>query len=200
MVIIIYKTMKHIKLFEGYQSESEVQEICKKYSIKNWSINSDGLVDVNGNVNLNNQGLTEIPLKFGKVTGDFYCNDNNLTTLKGAPHRVGGRFDCDDNRLTSLEFCPSLVGGYFYCRHNNIREFTGLKYIGGDFYCTGNPIEKIWDIISPNYKWDEDLMEFFEDCSIIHDDGQSVAIDRLNFFLEEIGLEPVEKVDGYNNI
>jgi hypothetical protein len=23
---------------------------------------------------------------------------------------------------------------------------------------------------------------------------------RLNFFLEEIGLKPVEKVDGYNNI
>jgi hypothetical protein len=49
--------MKYLKLFEGYQSESEVAKICQKYGIKNWSINSDGLVDVNGNVNLNNQFL-----------------------------------------------------------------------------------------------------------------------------------------------
>jgi hypothetical protein len=196
--------MKYIKLFEGYQSESEVQEICKKYGIKNWSINSDGLVDVDGCVDLSFKKLTELPLKFGKVTGDFDCGgffeNNKLTTLKGCPNTVGGWFDCRDNKLTSLEFCPRSVGTNFYCRWNNIREFTGLKYIGGDFYCTGNPIEKIWDIISPDWKWDEDLMEFFEDCSIIHDDGQSVAIDRLNFFLEEIGLKPVEKVDGYNNI
>jgi len=43
-------------------------------------------------------------------------------------------------------------------------------------------------------------MDLFEDLSIIQDDGEAVAIDRLNFFLEEIGLEPVEKVDGYINI
>jgi hypothetical protein len=192
--------MKYLKLFEGYQSESEVAKICQKYGIKNWSINSDGLVDVNGNVNLNNQGLTEIPLKFGKVTGDFNCNYNQLTTLKGCPNTVGGWFDCIDNKLTSLEFCPRSVGRHFYCQWNNIREFTPLKYIGNNFYCGFNPIWNIWDIISPDWKWDEDLMEFFEDCSIIHDDGESVAIDRLNFFLEEIGLKPVEKVEGYNNI
>jgi hypothetical protein len=54
--------------------------------------------------------------------------------------------------------------------------------------------------VNPDWKWDEEKMEFFEDCSIIHDDGESVAIDRLNFFLEEIGLNPVKKVDGYINI
>jgi hypothetical protein len=210
MVIIIYKNMKYIKLFEGYKSESEVREICKKYGIKNWSINSDGLVDVNGNVDLSFEKLTELPLQFGKVTGSFDCSDNRLTTLKGSPNTVDSWFDCRDNKLTSLEFCPRSVGTNFYCGWNKIREFTGLKYIGGYFYCsalvhqhyrfTGNPIQNIWDIISPDQKWDEEKMEFFEDCSIIHDNGESVAIDRLNFFLEEIGLKPVEKVDGYINI
>jgi hypothetical protein len=192
--------MKYIKLFEGYQSESEVAEICQKYGIQNWSINSDGLVDVNWDVNLTIEGLTELPLQFGKVTGSFDCNANKLTTLKGAPHRVGGRFDCDDNRLTSLEFCPRSVGRHFYCKWNNIREFTGLKYIGGWFFCYDNPIFNIWKIISPDWKWDEEKMDYFEDLYIIQDDGESVSIDRLNFFLEEIGLEPVEKVNGYNNI
>jgi hypothetical protein len=213
--------MRYLKLFENHQSESEVAKICKKYGIKKWSINSDGLVDVNGNVNLNNQGLTEIPLKFGKVTGDFSCVRNKLTTLKGCPNtvdgcfscnynnltslefcprRVGGGFDCDNNRLTSLEFCPRSVGRHFYCQWNNIREFTGLKYIGGFFGCYDNPIFNIWKIISPNEIWDEDQMDYFEDLYIIQDDGESVAIDRLNFFLEEVGLNPVKKVNGYNNI
>jgi hypothetical protein len=113
--------MKYLKLFEGYQSESEVREICDKYGIENWSINSDGLVDVQGDVYLYKQlfpsvGLTELPLQFGKVTGDFDCSNTRLTTLKGDPHRVGGRFDCDMNNLTSLEFCPLSVGGDFWCQ------------------------------------------------------------------------------------
>jgi hypothetical protein len=72
--------MKYLKLFEGYQSESEVQEICKRYSIQNCSINSDGLVDVDGDVYLGRIELTELPLQFGKVTGYFYCECklNNL--------------------------------------------------------------------------------------------------------------------------
>jgi hypothetical protein len=231
--------MKFLKLFEGYQSESEVAEICDKYEIENWSINSEGLVDVQGDVFL--RDIKNIPLKFGEVSGyfdcshrhsrkrriirskidqpsssritlssldgsphtvggGFVCSNAGLKSLKGGPNKVGGDFYCGWNNLTSLEFCPSSVGTNFYCGWNKIREFTGLKYIGGDFYCTGNPIEKIWDIISPDWKWDEDLMEFFEDCSIIHDDGESVAIDRLNFFLEEIGLKPVEKVKVYKKI
>jgi hypothetical protein len=193
--------MRYLKLFEGYQSESEVAKICDKYGIENWSINSDGLVDVDGSVFLNHKRLTKLPLKFGKVTGDFSCVRNKLTTLKGCPNTVDGYFSCNYNNLTSLEFCPRRVGGEFCCARNNIREFSGPKYIGDGFFCHTNPIENIWNIINPvDDRWDEDLMEFFEDCSIIHDDGQSVAIDRLNFFLEEIGRKTVEKVDGYINI
>jgi hypothetical protein len=44
--------MKHLKIYENYQKESEVAKICKQYGITNWSINKDGLVDVDDNVNL----------------------------------------------------------------------------------------------------------------------------------------------------
>jgi hypothetical protein len=198
--------MNNLKTYEGFfdffrSGESKIGKICQKYGIKNWSINSDGLVDVDNDVFLYNKELTKFPLKFGKVTGYFTCHHNQLTTLKGCPYEVGGYFDCRVNKLTSLEFCPRRVGGEFWCARNNIREFSGPKYIGDGFFCHTNPIENIWNIINPvDNRWDEDLMEFFEDCSIIHDDGQSVAIDRLNFFLEEIGRKTVEKVDGYNNI
>jgi len=191
--------MKYLKFFEGYQSESEVAKICKEYGIKNWSL-VDGLVNVDGNVNLYYMGLTELPLKFGTVTGSFDCIRNKLTSLVGCPNRVGRYFYCSINELTSLEGCPQSVGVDFYCSYNNIREFTGIKYIGGELYCDFNPISNIWKIISPSREWDEDQMDLFEDLSVIQDDEEAVAIERLNFFLEEIGLEPVEKVDGYINI
>jgi len=93
--------MKYLKLFEGYQSESEVDRICKEFGIENWSL-EEGLVNVDGDVYLHGWGLTELPLKFGTVTGDFNCGDNTLTSLVGCPNRVGGDFDCDRNNLTSL--------------------------------------------------------------------------------------------------
>ena len=191
--------MKYLKMFEGYQSESEVAEICKRCDIEHWSLEG-GLVNVDDDVYLNDSELNELPLKFGVVTGYFDCSNNNLRSLEGCPLRVGGYFDCSRNNLTSLEGCPKYVGGNFYCNYNSIREFTGIKYIEKELYCYGNTIENIWRIISPDWKWDEDQMDLFEDLSVIQDDGEAVAIDRLNFFLEEIGMGSVEKVDGYINI
>ena len=191
--------MRYLKMFESYQSESEVAKICEEFGISNWSLER-GLVNVDGVVDLRDRGLTELPLKFGVVTGYFNCAFNNLTSLDGCPLRVGRFFDCAFNNLTSLEGCPKYIGGHFYCGWNNIREFTGIKYIEDLLFCGGNPIWNIWEIISPDRKWDEDKMDLFDDCSVIQDDGEAVAIDRLNFFLEEIGLPTVEKVDRYINI
>ena len=52
--------------------------ICKKYGIENYTINSDGSIDVNGNVDLYDESLTELPLTFNKVTGYFDCSDNEI--------------------------------------------------------------------------------------------------------------------------
>ena len=95
----------------------------EEHNIKNYTINSKGEVDVNGDVNLINSGLTEFPsyIQFGTVKGNFFCNNNNLTTLKGAPKEVGGDFYCSVNELTSLEGAPKEVEGSFYCSHNKVR-------------------------------------------------------------------------------
>lgn len=74
--------MKHIKLFK------EIDAICKNYGITNYTINSDGSVDVYEPIVLNDMGLRKLPLKFGKVTGSFDCENNKLTTLKGSPKEV----------------------------------------------------------------------------------------------------------------
>ena len=108
--------------------------ICKKYNIKNYTINGDGSIDVVGNVNLWNKELTEFPLTFNKVTGYFDCVNNRLTSLKGCPRWIEGDFWCSNNRLTSLEFSPDYVGDGFYCGWNRLTDNYCDTEIGGCFY------------------------------------------------------------------
>jgi len=71
-----------------------IREWLEQMGIENYTINDDGTVDVDGDVNISNKNLTEIPIQFGKVNGNFWCNNNELTTLKGVPRIVGGIFSC----------------------------------------------------------------------------------------------------------
>jgi hypothetical protein len=130
--------MKWIKAFE---SISEIERLCNKYGIENWTINSDGLVDVDGDVDLSDMGSNKIPISFGRVGGDFYCYSNQLTTLEGAPREVGGDFYCYSNQLTTLEGAPHRVGGGFYCYHNELTTLKGApREVVGYFSCRDNQL------------------------------------------------------------
>jgi hypothetical protein len=125
-------------------SREEIKKICEKYSIKNYTINSDGSIDVNSDVNLGSYGFTKLPLKFKNVSGIFYCDNNNLTSLEGAPQSVGGIFYCAKNNLTSLEGAPQSVGGSFYCDNNNLTSLEGApQSVGGGFYCDNNNLTSL---------------------------------------------------------
>jgi hypothetical protein len=113
---------------------NSIHDICKQYKIENYTINDDGSIDVDGDVGLFDRGLTELPLRFNRVTGSFDCNFNKLTSLKGSPRWIGGYFDCRYNRLTSLEFSPDYVGGVFCCDRNQLTDNYCETEIGGDFY------------------------------------------------------------------
>ena len=110
--------------------------ICKQYGIENYTVNPDGSIDVAGDVDLSDKGLTQLPLRFNKVTGSFDCGNNNLTSLKGCPVWVGVSFICYDNHLTSLEFSPDYVGSNFWCQYNQLTDNYCDSEIGGDFYTT----------------------------------------------------------------
>ena len=128
--------------------------ICKRYRIKNYTINPDGSIDVDGSVNLSGRVLTELPLTFNKVSGYFNCGDNNLTTLKGSPRWIGGYFYCSRNKLTSLEFSPDYVDGYFDCEYNDLTENYCDTEIGKCFYTSLKQDGLIIDEydIATNYK------------------------------------------------
>jgi hypothetical protein len=134
--------MKYLKYFE---SKSSIDAICKKYGIRNYTINEDGTVDVDGNVDIHNRGydrgLEKIPLKFGYVSGDFYCSFNQLTTLEGSPNKVGGNFICSNSQLTTLEGASNWVGGDFDCSFNKLTSLEGSpNRVDGSFFCQFNKL------------------------------------------------------------
>ena len=81
-------------LFESFNS---IHNWCDRYDITNYTINDDGSIDVNGNVNLFNTNISELPISFNKVSGDFSCESSRLTDLKGSPEKIGGYFHCGYN-------------------------------------------------------------------------------------------------------
>jgi hypothetical protein len=107
---------------------NNIEKFCEKY-LKNYTINFDNTIDVDGDVYLPNKlgDMEKLPVKFGKVSGNFWCSGNNLTTLEGCPNYVGGSFYCEYNNLTTLEGCPRYVGGNFYCSDNNLTTLKGIE-------------------------------------------------------------------------
>ena len=98
--------------------------------------NADGSIDVEGIVNFYKMNLKELPLKFNKVNGKFYCTYNQLTTLKGAPKDVTLNFYCGSNLLTTLEGGPEKVSGVFDASFNKLTSLEGApKEVTKDFYC-----------------------------------------------------------------
>jgi hypothetical protein len=189
------------------ESKEDIDSLCEKHSIKNYTINEDVSIDVDGDVLLYKKGLTELPLKFRKVSGDFYCSYNKLTNLSGSPREVSGDFICSDNKLTSLVGSPSSVGGHFYCSNNQLTSLEGIsKYISGrincrynklrdvrgvnenwrgEFLVEENPVYEIFKLF-PEERWDE-VIEFLNEYSVIGTDN-TIVVDALKMVFWEMDL------------
>ena len=129
--------LKHIKPYQLFEASvtasaltAEQIEWLDKCAAGRWKLNRQtGFVDVDGVFDCSEQGLTDFKgVRFGKVSGGFYCEGNQLTTLEGAPRAVSLSFHCGGNQLTSLMGAPQSVGGGFYCENNPVSEST-LKAI-----------------------------------------------------------------------
>ena len=153
---------------------------------------------VGGDFYYNGNKLTTLEGAPQSVGGNFNCANNQLVSLEGAPQSVGSNFYCNNNQLTSLEGAPQSVGNHFYCQSNKLISLEGApKSVGGDFYCHYNPIFEIWILFG-----DYSKIELLNDYDVLREiDGKPhVVLDRLNQFLQDIGKDPVEKVNGWINI
>ena len=188
--------MRYLKLFESFE---DINKICRKYGIIDYTINSDGSIDVDYIVYLEDKKLTKLPIKFNKINGYFDCSSNELTSLEGSPVEVNGNFNFYHNKLTSFKYAPKIIRGYFDCRCNNIKSFEYFpSFVKDEFLCNNNPIFYIWELFRDTTK-----IELLNDFDIFRDedtDNPVIIMNRLNDFLLTIGKKPVEKVNRYKNV
>jgi hypothetical protein len=125
------------------EEKDRIDQVCKKYKITNYSINSDGSIDVGGDVDFNWTKLELLPLKFNYVSGNFESISCGLTSLVGSPRVINGGFNIFGNEITSLLGCPSVIGGHFHCRSNILTSLEGIPKEVGGFNCTHNKLTSL---------------------------------------------------------
>jgi hypothetical protein len=207
--------MKHLtnyKIFENNSSnfpttKAEVIKACNTYDIRNYTINDDLSIDVDGDVYLTSINLEYLPLRFNYVSGYFSCSNNRLVSLKGCPRTVGGYFSCSNNRLVSLKGCPQTVNGNFLCYFNELKSLEGCpQKVGGNFYCYDNKLKDLEHFPEVNgiiaieenkvyllvytfiNKADSFMIEDFIDYEIVRN-RDTVMLDRLQTFIRDNDLE-----------
>ena len=122
-----------------HTNNAEIKAWCEEMSIKNYTINDKGEIDVDGKVDLWYKDFKELPYKFGRVKGFFNVYGcKNLISLKNCPHSTFG-FSCSScSQLDSLEGCPKKIKGDFWCmccqREFTEEEIRSLCQIGGCVY------------------------------------------------------------------
>jgi hypothetical protein len=92
-----------------------IEEWLRRNNVKRFTIQQNGIIDVDANVNLESYQETTLPYQFGKVTGHFYCYGSYLA---------------------SFENFPSHIGGTLHLYNSHIYSFHGInhaiKYVGGN--------------------------------------------------------------------
>ena len=126
--------MKYIQDYKLFESRDGLTDEQRKFLDKNthgrWSVNSEGLVDVDGSFWCQGQELEDfLGIRFGKVRLGFFCNGNQLRTLEGSPREVGIDFSCFDNQLRTLEGSPRKVGEDFCCSANPLISLEGAPEV-----------------------------------------------------------------------
>jgi len=186
--------MKFIKLYESFD---DIDSICTEFGINKYTINSDGTIDVDDSVYLFRKGFTKLPLKFGKVSGNFNCSQNQLTSLEGCPRSVGGYFDCSQNKLTTLEFCPQSVGRHFDCSTNNLKDLYGFpEFLDYASYFYANPVYEILLLFNTNRLGK--VIDLLNEYGVIQQDGNLVILDRLEEIFYTLNMEVPKEINLKN--
>ena len=116
-------------------------EWLEKYNIKNYKINDDLTIDVNGNVDLYGYSESQLPdhIQFNEVNGYFNIGYSQIKTLKGCPKIVNGEFYCSGcSKLETLKGAPEIVKEDFYCSDcDSLTTLEGSpEIVDGGFYCS----------------------------------------------------------------
>jgi len=124
--------------------EASIKEWLDKYGVKDYSINGDFTVSVNGPLALDNKGLEEIPVKFSEVNGSIDVTTNRLKRIDWAPAKVNGNFDAWDNEIETLVGGPAEVENSMDVDGNKLTDLHGApKKVGKCFIVSKNPLKTL---------------------------------------------------------
>jgi hypothetical protein len=174
--------LRDYRLFENSDGlTNEQREFLDKNTSGRWSVNREGLVDIEGGFYCYGQGLEDfLGIRFGKVGGDFWCGNNQLRTLEGSPREVDGNFSCGVNHLRTLEGAPREVGGNFWCYGSPLISLEGApEVIKGQFY-----FKNTW------FRYN--LQSFLEKIDHIKPDVISLLLTH-RFFTPEVIKEQIDQ-------
>ena len=122
------------------------------------------------------------------IGGDLYAQQNDLTSVEGLQQHFFGNISLHDNNLTSLKGISKYIDGDLYLQSNSIRTFDHFPYVKGDLYLKDNPIYELWNLFE-----NVDYIGYFNELDIIQENGQVVILDRLNYFLQDIGKNEINE-------
>lgn len=163
------------------QNTLDIEKICLQYKIEKYSINPDGSVDVDGNVDLSSRNLSILPVKFRRVVGNFNIQNNYLKSLENAPLSVGGKFNCFNNLLINFIGGPKWVGGDFYAYHNKLISLQGSPAeVVGSYYISDN--QSLTNLVGSTLKIGVDFS--FDDATCTYAGEEDIEF-LGNFFLNE---------------
>ena len=98
-----------------YVNQKEIEHWLREHNVQNWTIIEDEnwkyIVNVEGDVLIDDLNLDCIPFKFGQVKGNFNVSNNDMKNLIGSPDYVGGNYLCYASKLESLEGVTQKIGG-----------------------------------------------------------------------------------------
>ena len=172
--------MRYLRDYDDGLTDDQ-RKFLNKNTRGTWSVNKEGLVDVRGSFWCQGQELGDfLGIKFGKVSGSFFCWGNQLRTLEGSPREVGGNFGCNGNQLRTLEGSPMMVGESFWCGENPLISLEGAPEV----------IEEEFKFKNTWFRYN--LRSFLDKIDRIKPDEISLLLTH-HFFTPEVIREQITK-------
>ncbi len=121
-----------------------------------YSIDSNGVVNVQGNLSYTRDAMghapESLPVEFGTVTGDFWSTSKGLKNWKNFPKFVGGMLVVDDNHFTDWKGCPTQTGSLIIA-NNPIDSLTGMPSVHGSLDVSNCELSNFEGMREPIPSW-----------------------------------------------
>lgn len=189
-------------------SKIEIKNWLDNIGIKNYHINDDLTVDVNGNVNLNDKNLNKIPIQFGIVKGCFFSVNNTLDSLKGLPKEIHGFLALKNTNITIVDInnLPMYVSSFILIENKQNQPIKSEK--GSILECLShktilvNLYKELREDQEENSSLNKIKNSFHQNMELIQKLDPQLPIKEIKLWFDEIEKDSIFYSDNfyYKNI